>query len=112
MSAAVEVSDVTFAYAERPVIESVSLEVAEGEFLGLVGPNGSGKTTLLELMIGLRRPDSGTIRLFGEDPRDFEEGERVGYVPQDVTSSKGKMPVTVREVVRMGRYPHRTANRS
>jgi len=104
---AIEVSDVSFAYAETPVIEDVSLTVDQGSFLGLVGPNGSGKTTLLELMIGLRRPDSGTVSLFGERAHTFEDGERVGYVPQDVATANAEMPVTVREAVRMGRYPHR-----
>jgi zinc transport system ATP-binding protein len=108
---AIEVSDVTFAYANQPVIEDVSLDIDEGEFLGLVGPNGSGKTTLLELMVGLRRPNSGTITLFGEPAHSFDDGERVGYVPQDVTSAKGEMPITVTEVVRMGRYPHRLFRR-
>jgi zinc transport system ATP-binding protein len=105
--AAIEVSDVSFAYAETPVIDDVSLDVDHGEFLGLVGPNGSGKTTLLELMIGLRRPDSGTVSLFGEPAHAFEDGERIGYVPQDIATANAEMPVTVREAVRMGRYPHR-----
>ena len=61
-----DVDDVTFAYGDQPVIDGVSLAVESGAFLGLVGPNGSGKTTLLELIIGLRRPDSGTVRLFGD----------------------------------------------
>ncbi len=100
-----EVSDVTFAYADRPVLEGVSLDVAEGEVLGLVGPNGSGKTTLLELMIGLRRPDSGSVTLFGEPAHESAHGDRIGFVPQDVGSANEEMPVTVREVVRMGRYP-------
>lgn len=105
--AAIEVRDLTFAYADRPVLEDVSLDVEAGEFLGLVGPNGSGKTTLLTLMIGLRRPDRGTVRLFGEPAADFGAGDRIGYVPQNVAATGGDMPITVREVVRMGRYPHR-----
>jgi len=109
--AVVEVEDVTFAYAQRPVVEGVTLDVDEGEFLGLVGPNGSGKTTLLELMIGLRRPDTGSVTLFGEPAHEFDSGERVGFVPQDVTDTKGEMPATVREAVRMGRYPHNLVGR-
>jgi zinc transport system ATP-binding protein len=109
--AALELSDVTFAYADQPVVEGVSLDVDSGAFLGLVGPNGSGKTTLLKLMIGLYRPDSGSVRLFGEPAHEFDDGERIGYVPQDVTAADGEMPVTVREAVRMGRYPHRWIGR-
>ncbi|MBP1988102.1 metal ABC transporter ATP-binding protein [Halolamina salifodinae] len=109
--AVVEVEDVMFAYSDRPVVEDVSLEVEQGDFLGLVGPNGSGKTTLLELMIGLRRPDSGSVRLFGQPAHASETGKRVGFVPQDVAETEGEMPVTVREVVRMGRYPRRLFGR-
>ncbi|WP_049984960.1 metal ABC transporter ATP-binding protein [Halobellus rufus] len=108
---AIEARDVTFAYGDEPVLENVSLTVEEGAFLGLVGPNGSGKTTLLELLIGLRRPDSGSVSLFGEPATDFPHGERIGYVPQDVGSANGEMPITVAEVVRMGRYPHRLLGR-
>ena len=103
----VEARDVSFAYADQPVVEDVSLEIASGEFLGLVGPNGSGKSTLLELLIGLRRPDSGAVTLFDDPAMAFEDGERVGYVPQDVANANGEMPVTVAEAVRMGRYPHK-----
>ena len=109
--ALLEVSDVTFSYGDRPVVERVSIDVEEGEFLGLVGPNGSGKTTLLELMIGLRRPDSGSVTLFGDPAHESKHGRQIGFVPQDVATTNGEMPITVREAVRIGRYPHRLAGR-
>jgi zinc transport system ATP-binding protein len=103
---AIEVEDVAFAYDGRPVIENVSLAVEEGEFLGLIGPNGSGKTTLLKLMLGLLSPDAGRAELFGIPAHEFDEGERLGYVSQHSTDADRSMPVTVREVVTMGRYAH------
>jgi zinc transport system ATP-binding protein len=106
VSAAIEVSDVTFAYGETVAVEDVSLTIEEGAFVGLIGPNGSGKTTLLHLMIGLKTPDSGSIRLFGEEATEFDAGERIGYVSQRSTDRSGSMPVSVREVVLMGRFPH------
>jgi zinc transport system ATP-binding protein len=106
VSAAIDVSDVTFAYGETVAVEDVSLTVEEGDFLGLIGPNGSGKTTLLHLMIGLKTPDSGTVELFGEAAAAFDAGERIGYVSQRATDRAGSMPVSVREAVSMGRYPH------
>jgi zinc transport system ATP-binding protein len=109
--AIVQVSDVTFSYGDQPVVEGVSVDVEAGDFLGLVGPNGSGKTTLLELIIGLRRPDSGSVTLFGAPAHERGTGERIGFVPQDVTTTKGEMPITVREAVRMGRYPHNLTGR-
>ncbi|WP_136716183.1 metal ABC transporter ATP-binding protein [Halorientalis salina] len=107
----VEVADVDFGFGERPVLADVSLTVDPGAFLGLVGPNGSGKTTLVELLLGLRRPDTGTVTLFGEPAHEFDDGERVGYVAQHATAAAGRMPVTVREAVAMGRYPHRLVGR-
>ena len=106
MSPAVDIRNVTFSYGDTVAIRDVSLTIEEGDFLGLIGPNGSGKTTLLHLMLGLHRPDSGTIELFGDPVEEFEAGERIGYVSQQATSRGGTMPVTVREVVRMGRFAH------
>ena len=71
----VELRDVTFSYGGRPVVDGVSLDVAEGAFLGFVGPNGSGKTTLLELMVGLHRPDSGSVTLFDRPAHAFAEAD-------------------------------------
>ena len=107
----VEAENVTFAYDGEPVVENVSLAVEPGEYLGLIGPNGSGKTTLLKLLLGLLRPDSGTVRLFGEPVERFRDGERLGYVPQQSTEAARSMSITVEEVVRMGRYPHRGLRR-
>lgn len=109
--AAIEVDNASFAYAERPVVENISLDIAEGAFLGLVGPNGSGKTTLLHLIIGLRRPDSGSVKLFGDPAHTSKHGDKIGFVPQDVATAKDEMPITVREVVRMGRYPQKLVGR-
>jgi zinc transport system ATP-binding protein len=106
MNHIIEAEEVTFAYGERPVVENVSLAVEEGEFLGLIGPNGSGKTTLLKILLGLMRPDTGTVRLFDHPTEAFSDGERLGYVSQQSTEADSTMPITVREVVRMGRYPH------
>jgi zinc transport system ATP-binding protein len=107
----IQIENASFSYGSAPVLESISLAVEPGEFLGIVGPNGSGKSTLLDLMVGLRQPDTGTVRLFGEPATEFAAGERIGYVPQDATTVAREMPITVREVVRMGRYPRRLVGR-
>jgi ABC-2 type transport system ATP-binding protein len=65
---AVFVEDVRKAYGDLMAVDGVSLSVAEGEFFGILGPNGAGKTTTLEIIEGLRKPDSGTVRLLGEPP--------------------------------------------
>jgi energy-coupling factor transporter ATP-binding protein EcfA2 len=62
---AIEVVDLTMAYGALRAVDSVNLEMAEGEFVGILGPNGGGKTTPLEMVEGLRRPDSGTATVLG-----------------------------------------------
>jgi zinc transport system ATP-binding protein len=101
----VAVSDLTFGYTSVPVVEDVSLDIQPGEYVAVVGPNGSGKSTLMELVLGLRRPDTGEARLFGDPAHAFDDGARIGYVAQHVSAAK-EMPITVREVVRMGRFAH------
>jgi len=106
MASVVDVENATYAYGETVAVKDVTLSVEAGDFLGLIGPNGSGKTTLLHLMIGLKTPDSGSVRLFGESASEFDEGERIGYVSQRATDRGGTMPVSVREAVSMGRFAH------
>jgi ABC-2 type transport system ATP-binding protein len=62
-------------------VDNVDLEVRPGEVLGLIGANGAGKTTLIRMLLGLLRPSSGTIRLFGQAP-SRQTRQRLGYVPQ------------------------------
>jgi zinc transport system ATP-binding protein len=101
----VAVDGVTFGYTKVPVVEDVTLDIHPGEYVAVVGPNGSGKSTLMKLMLGLLRPDDGDTRLFGESAHAFDDGERIGYVAQQVSAAK-EMPITVREAVKMGRFPH------
>ncbi|MGI8331953.1 ABC transporter ATP-binding protein [Actinomadura scrupuli] len=67
--AIIEVENLTKRYGGRPVLDGVSFTVEEGEIFGILGPNGAGKTTAVECVEGLRRPDSGTVRVLGLDPR-------------------------------------------
>ena len=96
---------VTFGYTAMPVVEDIDLRIDAGEYVAIVGPNGSGKSTLMQLMLGLLQPDTGTARLFGEPATEFDDGDRLGYVAQHASAAKS-MPITVREVVKMGRFPH------
>jgi len=101
MSAPVtEVENVSFSYNELTVLENVSFTVEEKAFLAFIGPNGGGKTTLIKLLLGLLKPDSGRIRIYGTSPE--KAAHRIGYVPQDVAINKA-FPISVLDVVLMGR---------
>ena len=100
---AVELEGVSFAYRPgQPVLEDVSVAVPEGEFVAIAGPNGGGKTTMIRLVLGLARPSTGAVRLFGEPAHRFSRRATLGYVAQRAQIG-GHGPVTVREVVSAGR---------
>lgn len=92
--------NVSFSYGGPPVLEAVNLAIERTEFACIVGPNGGGKTTLVKLALGLLKPDTGTVRLFGKPPGAVRS--HVGYMPQHVHLDP-KFPVSVIDVVLMGR---------
>jgi iron complex transport system ATP-binding protein len=106
---------VSFTYEKRPggrggtvlaAVRDVTVDVARGSALGILGPNGSGKTTLLRLLAGVLRPDRGTVSLDGHDLRRFGRGmlaRRMAVVPQETHPA---FEYTVLELVLMGRYAH------
>ena len=99
----ITVEHVSFAYQHKKVIEDVSFIVKERDFIGLIGTNGAGKTTLLRMIVGLHKPSSGQIKLFGEPISKFKAWDRIGYVPQR-NGFNPQFPATVREVVLSGLY--------
>ncbi len=104
--AIIALRDAVVSYREDVALRGVSLDVAKGELLAIMGPNGSGKTTILTLVNGLGKLLAGRVSVLG---RDISNGcsaalrRRIGYVPQ-VHHIDPRMPVSVREVVMMGRY--------
>ncbi len=100
----IELKDVSFSYSKELVLEHVNLNIHQGDYLGIIGPNGGGKTTLLKIMLGLLKPTSGSVHLFGKELSTFNEWSKIGYVPQKAASFDSKFPATVYEVVSMGRY--------
>ncbi|MGB9792893.1 MAG: metal ABC transporter ATP-binding protein [Thermacetogeniaceae bacterium] len=94
---------VFFSYSREPVLEDVSLSLEEGDFLALIGPNGSGKTTLVKIVLGLLKPTSGKVFLFGDESSEFSAWYRIGYVPQRPALDFA-FPSTVLEAVAAGRF--------
>lgn len=102
----IELENVCFSYNREEAIKEVTLQIQQGDYVGIVGPNGGGKTTLLKLMLGILKPDRGSITLFGSDIREFKDWSKIGYVPQK-THIELNFPITVEEIVAMGRYGKR-----
>ena len=98
---AVQATDVTLAYHQRPALWDVDLEVPSGVLMAIVGPNGAGKTTLLRTILGLLRPAAGRVRILGRSYR--EQRQLVAYVPQR-SSVDWDFPTTALDVVTMGTY--------
>lgn len=76
MKAVIEVDNLRKTYGSTVAVDDISLQVAEGEIFGLLGPNGAGKTTTVECLQGLRRPDSGRIRVLGLEPQSQAQALR------------------------------------
>ena len=98
---ALEVEDLTVAYADQPVLWDIDLNVPSGVKMAIIGPNGAGKSTLVKAAMGLIKPVAGEVRIFGT-ARDATEG-RIAYVPQRTTLS-WDFPTDVIDVVTMGTY--------
>jgi zinc transport system ATP-binding protein len=99
-ASAIDIRNVWFSFNGQAVLKDVSLQVAKGEFMAMIGPNGGGKTTLLKIILGLLEPDRGSVKVLGLPPK--RAASRIGYVPQDVHVNK-EFPISALEVVLMGR---------
>lgn len=103
MNPLIDIQHITVHYeTKREVLKDVSLQVYENDFLGVIGPNGGGKTTLLKTILGLIKPEKGTINF-------YEHGKRVsslnlGYLPQSNKIDK-QFPIAVSDVILSGLTP-------
>lgn len=98
---AIEVTDLTVAYGDKPVLWDVDLGVPHGVLMAIVGPNGAGKTTLIKAVLGLLKPAAGQVLIDGKSYT--QQRHLVGYVPQR-GSVDWDFPTSVLDVVMMGRY--------
>ncbi|MFF0642303.1 ABC transporter ATP-binding protein [Streptomyces tendae] len=98
---------VTKRYGDVRAVDGLTLDLHPGQTVALLGPNGAGKSTTLDLLLGLRRPDTGTVRVLGTEPREAVVAGRVGAMLQ----SGGLMDeVTVAELVRLACALHPRAH--
>ncbi|WP_323744415.1 metal ABC transporter ATP-binding protein [Pseudoclavibacter sp. VKM Ac-2888] len=100
-----EVDALTVHYGEVLALDRASLSIAPGRVCGLIGMNGSGKSTLFKSIMGVVRPDAGTVRILGGSSADARKRGSVSYVPQS-EQVDWDFPLSVRDVVMTGRYGH------
>jgi zinc/manganese transport system ATP-binding protein len=101
---AVRFERVTLSYGTRSIWSDLSLDIAPGTFVAILGPNGSGKTSLLRAILGLVAPSAGRIEVAGHPPHRGDPG--IGYVPQH-SSFDADLPFRGRDLVRLGLDGHR-----
>lgn len=97
------VTGLSSGYHGADVLQDVTFAVKQGDYMGVVGPNGSGKSTLVKTVLGLLKPQSGSVMLFGTPFSLFRDWNRIGYLPQGLQFFNPNFPATVAEVVRLGR---------
>ena len=100
MSKVIELEQVSFSYGSVPVLQAIDFSVEQGEFVGIVGPNAGGKSTLLKLILGLLKPQTGSITVLGKKPT--QQRTQIGYVPQYPGFARD-FPITVKQTVLLGR---------
>jgi zinc transport system ATP-binding protein len=98
-----EVSNLYVNRSNSLVIEHADFKIRRGDYVGIVGPNGGGKTTLILALLNILPRTKGSIRLFGQNIESFSNWEKVAYVPQHAVNFDSNFPLSVRELVSLGR---------
>jgi ABC-2 type transport system ATP-binding protein len=96
-----ELNAVSKRFGGRSALAGLTMQVTRGEVVALLGPNGAGKTTALSILLGLRRPDTGVVRVFDTDPRELDVRRRCGCTPQETSFPH---TLRVREVIDLVRH--------
>jgi zinc transport system ATP-binding protein len=98
-----EVNHLNFVVKGQNILSDISFKIYNGEYIAIIGPNGGGKTTLIRLLLGLNKPTSGEIEIFGKKLKNFRRWNKIGYVPQRASLVDVNFPATVEDIVNMGR---------
>jgi zinc/manganese transport system ATP-binding protein len=100
----VELQDISLRLGNRTILEHLTFEVFQGEFIPVLGPNGAGKSTLLKLLLGLLKPAGGSIKVLGKAPKPGNS--EIGYTPQH-RQLEAELALRARDVVGFGLDGHR-----
>ncbi len=102
---AISIENLYVSYGNNLVIKNISINVIEGLFFLILGPNGAGKTTLLSVILGVKKIDTGKVKIFDEEVNSkniLKWRKEIGYVPQNIFIDS-KFPINVYETVLTGR---------
>lgn len=102
----IRIEHLSYSFGKQPILNDISLHVAQGSFTALLGPNGCGKTTLLRCIGGLLKPQSGTVILQGKELRDYNPrqlAQQLSFVRQQASTD---FEFTAFDLVMMGRNPY------
>jgi zinc transport system ATP-binding protein len=102
-SPAVSIQNLNYSIDGVEILQNIDFSIYRGDYMAIVGPNGGGKSTLVNTFLGLRKDYRGEIKLFGTPLQKFRDWSKIGFVPQRATEVDQKFPITVYEVVQLGR---------
>ena len=108
MAAIITTEHLGYDFGEGPVLVDLNVNIEEGDFVAVIGANGAGKSTLLRLLAHILHPTTGFITLYGKPLNEFRDWQRIGYVPQNPGRQQRSFPISVREVVALGRLDGRS----
>jgi len=111
MEPMIEVKGLTVRRGNADAIYNSTFSIEKGDYVGIVGPNGGGKTTLVLAMLGLLPKAEGSIKIMGQEIESFDQWDKVGYVSQFAINFDSQFPLTVRELVGLGRVNRRNMGR-
>ncbi|MBI4685220.1 MAG: ABC transporter ATP-binding protein [Nitrospirae bacterium] len=100
---AIEINKLSVILSGKEILADINISLAEGKFLGIVGPNGSGKTTLLKVVLNLIKPAGGWVKVFDKAPDECLRQGIFGYLPQHINLDIN-FPASAFDVVMMGLY--------
>ena len=89
----IEMKNVSFSFPNNEVLENINFTLRDGEFIGILGPNGGGKSTFLKLVLGLLKPEKGSIEVTDKN---------ISYISQTTNMNDSNFPATVREIIYLG----------
>ncbi len=102
MTPLIQVHELSILREDDLILEEVTFSIDPEEYVGIVGPNGGGKTTLLLALLGLIKPQAGSIQIQGHAPQNASARRLIGYVPQTFLGRQFSFPISVEEVVATG----------